>query len=347
MKRTPRPSSRQAYPLRMPQRTYWRPPEPAEEVIGYAMPADPETLDPETLDEKPEVTSPEWVAWVEHELVQSRAQGAAATAPGRKVPQRRVPPVASMEEFASWKRVRELEAELAARRRRTARTRRLVAVAAVAVLAVGAGAWWWSQGDDGTQGERATTTAATVVAAPAPPVELPPGSEHTQVWVLDTGELAVEQWIRGSGPLSGLDLTPPALATTTGDVRVTRLHVVAGAKRVRTPASLTEQTRLTFDPAPQVYLRYRIAGALEMSGADGRALARVTSLTVGYDGATGLDTIAFRNATLLSLACMPLRGDGVPVPCGAEAGANRWRVVPPPALGDVQVMAQLDLPVSG
>ncbi len=370
MKADARPSSRQPYPLRMPPRTYWRPPEPAEEVIGYAMAAGADLdADPEALDEKPEVTSPEWVAWVEQELVQSRAEAAAATAPESGADRRRlnprVPPAPSKKQVASlaartgaggrvrrsgWQRMRELEAELAVRRRRTARTRRLVAVAAVVVLAVGAGAWWWSRGGDGTDdtdAERATTAAATVVEAPAPPVELRPGTEHTEVRVLDSGELAVEQWIRGSGPLSGLDLTPPALETTPGDVRVTRLHVVAGAKRVRTPDSLTEPTRLTFDPAPQVYLRYRIAGALERSGSDGRALAWVTSLNVGYDGARGIDTIAFRNATLLSLACMPLRGDGAPVPCGAEAGANGWRVVPPPAVGDVQVMAQLDLRVAG
>ena len=35
----------------------------------------------EPLDEKPEVTSPEWVAWVEQELVQSRAEATVATAP--------------------------------------------------------------------------------------------------------------------------------------------------------------------------------------------------------------------------------------------------------------------------
>ena len=71
-------------------------------------------------------------------------------------------------------------------------------------------------------------------------------------------------------------------------------------------------------------------------------------MSVGYDGATGGgDTIAFRNATLLSLACTPLRGDGIPVSCGAEAGASGWRVVPPPGMGDVQVMAQLDLLPSG
>ena len=117
---------------------------------------------------------------------------------------------------------------------------------------------------------------------------------------------------------------------------------------MRTPDSLTEPTLLTFEPAPWVYLKYRIAGALERSGTDGRALAWATSLSVGYDGATGGgDTIAFRNATVLSLACAPLRGDGIPVPCGAEAGASGWRVVPPPGMGDVQVMAQLDLLPSG
>ncbi len=362
-----RPSSRQPYPLRMPPSTYWRPPEPAEEVIGYALAAGADLdEDPEALDEKPEVTSPEWVAWVEQELVLSRAEAAVATAPesgaDREAPEPRVPPAPSKKQVPlwqraqeleaaldarGWQRMRELEAELDVRRRRTARTRRLVAVAAVVVLALGAGAWWWSRGGDGTDdtdAQRATTAAANVVEAPAPPVELLPGTGHTEVRVLDSGELAVQQWVRGSRPLSGLDLSPPAFEATPGDVRVIGLRVVAGATRVRTPDSLTEPTVLTFDPAPWVYLRYRIAGALERSGSDGRALAWATSLNVGYDGATGDgDTIAFRNATLLSLACTPLRGDGVPLPCGAEAGASGWRVVPPPAVGDVQVMAQLDL----
>ena len=45
-----RPSSRQPYPLRMPPGTYWRPPEPAEEVIGYALAAD------DGLDAEPRAT---------------------------------------------------------------------------------------------------------------------------------------------------------------------------------------------------------------------------------------------------------------------------------------------------
>ena len=76
--------------------------------------------------------------------------------------------------------------------------------------------------------QRATTAAATVVGAPAPPVELDPGTGHAEVRVLDSGELAVQQWIRGSRPLSGLDLAPPTFEATPEDVRVIGLHVVAG-----------------------------------------------------------------------------------------------------------------------
>ena len=54
-------------------------------------------------------------------------------------------------------------------------------------------------------------------------------------------------------------------------------------------------------------------------------------------------TVDFVGATVLSLACTPLVGDALPVPCGADAGAQGWRVVHPAGLGDVQVMAQLDL----
>ena len=243
--------------------------------------------------------------------------------------------------------MRELEAELDVRRRRTARTRRLVAVAAVVVLALGAGAWWWSRGGDGTDdtdAQRATTAAATVVEAPAPPVELLPGTGHTEVRVLDSGELAVQQWVRGSRPLSGLDLAPPAFEATPGDVRVIGLRVVAGATRVRTPDSLTEPTR--------AHLRSGALGLPEVPDrrSPGAVGQRRQSPGLGdvverrLPGARGDgDTIAFRNATLLSLACTPLRGDGVPLPCGAEAGVSGWRVVPPPGVGDVQVMAQLDL----
>ena len=88
------------------------------------------------------------------------------------------------------------------------------------------------------------------------------------------------------------------------------------------------------------YRHHRVSGALELSD-DNRALARATSVTFGEEPAS--QTIDFVGATVLSLACTPLVGDALPVPCGADAGVKGWRVVRPAGLGDVQVMAQLDL----
>jgi hypothetical protein len=86
------------------------------------------------------------------------------------------------------------------------------------------------------------------------------------------------------------------------------------------------------------YRHDRLSGALELSG-DNRALARLPQIVSGK----GQYTIDFVGATILSLACTPLVEDALPVPCGADAGVKGWRVVRPAGLGDVRVMAQLDL----
>jgi hypothetical protein len=86
------------------------------------------------------------------------------------------------------------------------------------------------------------------------------------------------------------------------------------------------------------YRHHRVSGALELSD-DNRALARLPQVVSGK----GPQTIDFVGATVLSLACTPLDGDALPVPCGADAGVKGWRVVRPAGLGDVLVMAQLDL----
>ena len=86
------------------------------------------------------------------------------------------------------------------------------------------------------------------------------------------------------------------------------------------------------------YREARLSGALELSG-DNRALARLPQIVSGR----GTQTVDFVGATVLSLACTPLIGDALPVPCGADAGVKGWRVVRPAGLGDVEVMAQLDL----
>jgi len=191
------------------------------------------------------------------------------------------------------------------------------------------------------------SAGAAASSVPPSPVTLVPGAEHTQVRILDSGDLAVEQWIHGSSELTGLDVSPPTMPAGTESVVVSGLHVVAGAQDVPTSGQLDGPVHLTFTATPWVYLRYRLTGALERSGPGGRALARATSVTVGYDRGADPATIAFRGATLLALACTPVSGDGVPVPCGAEDPPRGWKVVPPAGAGAVQVMAQLDLEQTG
>ena len=123
-------------------------------------------------------------------------------------------------------------------------------------------------------------------------------------------------------------------------ISVDDLSVVAGSQSVEAPTSLAAPTEITFPAGETLYLHYRLSGALELSD-DDRALARATSVTFGEEPAS--QTVDFVGATVLSLACTPLVGDALPVPCGADAGVKGWRVVRPAGLGDVQVMAQLDL----
>ena len=123
-------------------------------------------------------------------------------------------------------------------------------------------------------------------------------------------------------------------------IRVDDLSVVAGLPAGRGADLARGATEITFPAGATLYLRYRLSGALELSD-DDRALARATSVTFGEEPAS--QTVDFVGATVLSLACTPLVGDALPVPCGADAGRKGWRVVRPAGLGDVQVMAQLDL----
>ena len=82
---------------------------------------------------------------------------------------------------------------------------------------------------------------------------------------------------------------------------------------------------------------YRLTGALQRAG--NRALA---SLRPAHLGAEHRATIAVVGAKVLALACAPSSED-VPVPCGAEAGAEGWRLVGPAATPDAEVLVQLDL----
>jgi hypothetical protein len=214
----------------------------------------------------------------------------------------------------------------------TRRTPILVGVAAALVLVLAAGVWWWGSRSDPDPTDRARAVSAA--AAPRSPVALPSDGEHVLIRVLQSGDLGVEQWVRHTDALGTLMIAPPA------GISVHDLSVVAGSRPVEAPTSLDGATEISFPARSTLYLSYRLSGALELSD-DNRALARVISVALGDQ--PGQQTVDFVGATVLSLACAPTSGDATPVPCGADAGSKGWRVVPPAGVGDVQVMAQLDL----
>ena len=270
---------------------------------------------------KPDVTSPEWVDWALEQMRAERAEAAeAANRPSDRAPEAPTS-VAEVPEPAEVRRRRPLVGLVAA---------------AVALVAALAGGWWWLGQPDEDQDDQARSVAAGSRTVPAPesPVALRPDGAHVLVRVLDSGDLEVEQWVRRNSGTDRLELTPPE------GVRVHDLTVVAGSRRLEAPKSLAGPTEIATRAGGRLYLHYRLSGALELSD-DDRALARATLVTFGEEPAS--QTIDFVGATVLSLACTPLVGDALPVPCGADGGMTGWRVVRPAGLGDVQVMAQLDL----
>ncbi len=216
------------------------------------------------------------------------------------------------------------------------------ALVLVALLALGNGVI--GTGDDASRPAadssrtaRSTTSSPAADAAtrpPSPPYALPADGQHSQIRVLATGELEVQQWVRRSAGLVQLRLAPP------DGVEVTALAIAAGGHPVQAPSTLAGPTQVDFTSTRQVYLAYRLTGALDRVG--DRALARATSIDLGMPGAADGWTIAFEGGSILSLACRTAI-DVPPQPCGAAAGKRGWRVVAPIGARDLVVMAQLDL----
>ena len=317
-------SSRQAHPRRMPAKTHWRrtvEPLESSDPSAWVEHSIPQAVRAPSGD-RPDVTSRAWVRWAEARMRHERSLVAAeAVAESTWVPDDRESAVSLVE------RVDRVEPAKARR------TPIMAGVAAALVLVLAAGVWWWGSRSDTDPTDRAGAVSA-VVPAPHSPVALPADGEHALIRVLDSGDLGVEQWVRHADGMGTLMLAPP------DGIRVHDLSVVAGSRPVDAPTSLDGATAISIPATSTLYLSYRMSGALELSD-DDRALARATSVTFGEEPAS--QTVDFVGATVLSLACTPLVGDALPVPCGADAGVKGWRVVRPAGLGDVQVMAQLDL----
>lgn len=196
---------------------------------------------------------------------------------------------------------------------RTRRTLALVAAALVGVLAGGVVAWQVVGTDD---------------SSPSPAASLPidgwpiPGESRAVTEVLPGGDLEVTHWIHAERPLDELELTLPDLdgaKVTANQVEVTADGRPAPGPGVVMPSGAT----YTFSDATRIQVRYRMAGAVQLSSsADGRGLASTTSLDVTATQAR--DVRVVRSEEVLSLACAA--PDEQPVPCGSSDDDDQWRV---------------------
>ena len=185
------------------------------------------------------------------------------------------PPVPPLTVFRTWSD--EPASSTTARPRRLAGMAALVAVA-VAIVVVGAVAWTGRGGDGG----RIRPVHSDAYAAP---VRLPPATSYVRSRVLPSGALQVTHWIHTRDAVDSLTVrTPRTLGLDPGSIAVS--HVVLATDGTPYPAAAIDAAHQTFrfPVATSVFLRYRLSGAVQASGPDGRALARITSLDVSTGG---------------------------------------------------------------
>jgi hypothetical protein len=135
---------------------------------------------------KPDVTSPEWVEWFERSVW----DGAPAAAEPTPEPPPLVPAAVRAPAPARASYPRPPTAVLAA-----------ACVVALALLAlVVVAGWWWAGRDEPDPNPQARQVdGRSRQHAPAPPVPVTVGERHTQVRVLASGDLVVEDWVRKPG----------------------------------------------------------------------------------------------------------------------------------------------------
>jgi hypothetical protein len=227
-----------------------------------------------------------------------------------------------------------------------ARNRLVVLGTLILTLVLAAAIVWVTRSHDDREQTLETPPAEPPASVPDPPAPLSAGGAYTLVDVLPSDDLAVQQWIRGATPISGLEVAAPRdPLLPSGAARATRLRIVADGVRIPSGGPVDTTPRLiSFLGSTSVYLSYTLSGALERApGREGRALARVTSLDVTYRPPPVTESISFRGAQVLSLACTPRGADLPPEPCGVQKD-DAWQVRLPAAQGyPYRVMAQLDV----
>ena len=217
----------------------------------------------------------------------------------------------------------------------------LTTMAAVVILVVG-GLVWLRSGQGGDDGRIRPVHADSFVA----PVELSPATSYVRSRVLPSGDLEVTHWIRSRDAVDSLTVsTPETLGLVSGTVRVSDF-VLAVDGSPYPAVSIDEGTpgtrTLRFPMTDTIYLRYRLAGAVQPTGPGGRALARITSLDVSIASELVQTVRTVVGARVLSMACADGPPDAASAPCGSDDGGV-WTVRLDKGRLGSRVMARLDL----
>ncbi|PUA80594.1 hypothetical protein [Nocardioides currus] len=214
----------------------------------------------------------------------------------------------------------------------------VLAVVLVGVVLVGLGVRYWTK--DSPRAELASSGVYS-----ASPEALSPGETFVQTEAMPSGDLMVTQWISADAPIDTLTLSPSWLEDAPAVV-ADRVRVVADDELVEGAKQVTDQPRRYPFPAgaSRVQISYRLVGAVEFSdSARGRALARLTTLDVGYDPASTKVTHSVVAPAVLNLACSAPTTPRKSKPCGEALTDGEWRVVLDRTEAGERVMAQLTL----
>ncbi|MGC4112883.1 MAG: hypothetical protein QM747_21195 [Nocardioides sp.] len=214
------------------------------------------------------------------------------------------------------------------------------AVGLVAGIAIGV--VWARSG--GTAEDRASLTLSPTYESP---VALPPGTSFVRTQVLASGGIRVTHWIHTARAVSSLTLrVPQTLGLDPAAVTVSGLTVAADgmAEPPASPGSWTGDALHTVavPAARDLYVSYRLTGAVQSAGSNGRALARITALVVDAGGATTTTRQSVVGAKVLALACSNGPPGALPAPCGTTRH-GRWSVLLDGRRQHSRVMAQVDL----
>ena len=154
--------------------------------------------------ERPDVTTEAWVGWFERSLREEPVESEPLEPVAVLEPS--PPPEPEPEPVPEHPLVPELVTEAppatapeasASPPEPARRTGVLVGAAAAVVLALVAGTWWW-HGPQRARPDAARPAGRGVQPSEAPPVPvaLPAGGRHTEVRVLASGDLDVQEWLR-------------------------------------------------------------------------------------------------------------------------------------------------------